>query len=711
MMNSRKYSSSLISLPYVIENIKRFWLGSLLAFLGYFFSGPLPIIMMQYSKDFFIMELLSGHFVFYVGILVLVPVVCALLVYRYMQQQSATAIVNAMPFSRKSLFHANFLSGAILCIAPILLNAFVLSLIALLSDPVLHSTYTETGAEVFTNVFTLGAIWKWAGVYLLITLLIYAICMFSATITGSSLLQVIFSFGFLALLPGLLGTITLYSDLFLYGYTIPDSYYTLLSYLCPLVGLARGLSLPLVLWYAACFVLIYIAAYFLHKARKMERATDSITFGFLRPVFKYLATFFAMSLMAFLFASLEDGKTTWLFFLGGFIGALIGYVISEMILQKTLRIKGFIKGFAIYLIMAVVFFSIFIFDLTGYESRVPQASDIQLATITNLDIDSTDGIITSQDEEGKLIEALCGFHQQMLELNPGLFNDRQDYVTSYGMHITYQLENGSSIQRYYQVPFDLYRQNEELRILYESEDRKKNDIQIFREDPAIGKDTRITLSMYFNEPAFGKNAVILETDQVEGFIQALQKDMLEKTFAQSNSNIAPILSANIEIPKPKKEGDDPKAQSYVYTNYDILPYYTHTLQWISQQGLYDTLVVTAEDISYGEVYLYESQPVRTDRYGYALLDIYEETEGWEGRLIGTITDKAQLQTILDTGMADSRGDYGGYYEIYLYPNWAVEAPESGDSYEDTNADALLRYYLKGSHLAVDQAPDFIKNLE
>ena len=120
MNSKRSYSNrSFLSGPLLVENLKRFWLGSVLAFIGYFLIVCMPILTLR--EAFQINNVLTGTYIPAALWAAGVPVVAALLIFRYLHQQSSAAIVHSMPLSRKQLYHTNFLSGAVLCLAPVLL--------------------------------------------------------------------------------------------------------------------------------------------------------------------------------------------------------------------------------------------------------------------------------------------------------------------------------------------------------------------------------------------------------------------------------------------------------------------------------------------------------------------------------------------------------------------------------------------------------------
>ena len=81
MNSKRSYSNrSFLSGPLLVENLKRFWLGSVLAFVGYFLIVLMPILTLR--EAYRVNSILSGTFIPAALWAAGVPVVAALLIDR-----------------------------------------------------------------------------------------------------------------------------------------------------------------------------------------------------------------------------------------------------------------------------------------------------------------------------------------------------------------------------------------------------------------------------------------------------------------------------------------------------------------------------------------------------------------------------------------------------------------------------------------------------
>src|SRR5665648_757198 len=98
---------------------------------------------------------------FYMAAHLIMPVLTAVVVFRYLQSASSTTMMHSLPFSRYKLYNSNLLSGLIMVITPILLNGLIMLAIA---KPAFNTLGMDPSSlAVATDAFTRGAIigWMW----------------------------------------------------------------------------------------------------------------------------------------------------------------------------------------------------------------------------------------------------------------------------------------------------------------------------------------------------------------------------------------------------------------------------------------------------------------------------------------------------------------------------------------------------------------------
>ena len=212
-------------MPLIRENMRRFWAVSVLAFLVYFLSGVFPILMSY--KDLapmasYIQMSLHNMQPFFMGAHLLVPVITAVLLFRYLQNVSSVAVMHSLPFTRSKLFNSGFVSGLILVSLPVLLNGVIL---LLLSKP----TYRQWGyGENLTisteNVFARAEVLNWMGTSLLIVLVLFSVAVFTGIVTGNNLMHLLTSYFFIFLIPLLYAVFNFYFQEFLYGFDLSGNW-------------------------------------------------------------------------------------------------------------------------------------------------------------------------------------------------------------------------------------------------------------------------------------------------------------------------------------------------------------------------------------------------------------------------------------------------------------------------------------------------------
>lgn len=691
-MNSKKsYSNrSFLSGPLLVENLKRFWLGSVLAFVGYFLIVLMPILTLK--EAFQINNILSGTYIPAALWAAGVPVVAALLIWRYLHQQSSTAIVHSLPLSRKQLYHTNFLSGAILCLAPILVVGVFLLLLRVIGGPVLPED-ASMGMPM-TDVFTYGSILRFTAGLAMMTVIVYVIAMLAAVLVGTSLMQTLLSGILLVVFSGLILIVNGFGTLFLFGYSMPDSFAKLALYLCPVAGILADNRWIILLGYLAAALIIYLVGYVLYHRRKMERATDTLTFDFSKPIVKYILTFCGMSAFGFLFILItNEERSRPTFFLGCALGALITYVAVEMLIQKRFRIKGFVKGFGLFAIAAVVLFAGYQFDVLGFEKSVPEAAEVAgiRADLVNYYLDESpwegeSDVLWIRDEG--LNEAVTAFHKGIVsakedleEIDPSKGTDRVNFV--------YKLKNGRIIRRTYELPSGWLSGSAEYKNLVETRAYKASQYPVMDWESAAAMKVDAVSVMPCNDfdaGLFGKYPQTLtDRGQFEEILTALQQDLEDLTIEGMAEDKPELLNVEFRMPSNTRDDLTPGeiqaeidaggffSGHYQYREVRVTEDFTRTIALLKEWGMYDAVVLQGEDVHHMEVVL---------RAG-------SEEEGYEDSTVATLTDPAQIQQILETGLTGYDGER--FYEVTLFPK---------DYPEESN------YWL---YLPEDTAPAFIRN--
>lgn len=441
-VRSMKSKTSLFS-PGLSRNIlSRFWplwllyLGALLVQLPVTLSGYL-------SYGTYLMDnKILGLAVDVAGYAMIASLLSVMAAFSYLYSKRSCSLINSLPVRRECAFVTACLTGLL----PLLLAEALTWLISLGIFAGNESVRTE-----WLNSWLLAA--------LLSTLASYGFALFCAMLTGHILvLPALFLvlntavYVLEALVQTLLNTLV-------YGYEggVSISRLSPLPYANSALGVVSKsvtgsqepefilLGMDSLAVYAVVGVLFIVPALLLYRRRKMERVGDVVAIKALEPVFKYCASVYAALGLGALLAETTDNALgsgllgSAMLALLLVLGAALGYYAAEMLLEKSLRVfRSRMRGLLIVWAVLLLGVAAAVFDLTGYEKRVPETDDIESVVIIN------DGRVTGDAES---IELTREIHQTAIDNR-----ERNRQANNQGViYIGYNLKDGSSINRTYYV--------------------------------------------------------------------------------------------------------------------------------------------------------------------------------------------------------------------------------------------------------------------
>ena len=219
-------------------------------------------------------------------------------------------------------------------------------------------------------------------------------------------------------------------------------------------------GLNLVGMYAGAAAVLVLASFFLYRARRLESAGDVVSVKPMKPVFKYGVA---------LCSGLAFGMATTVFLNTGEIGLMVGivvwgvagYFVAQMLLDKSFRVFKKWKGAVAVAGVFVALFCVVGFDLTGYETRVPNPDDVDSVYFSGMDPaglgDSGDYVSTITTDQGQ-IKLLMDLHQAAIGQR-GMWRPNGGYDTnglrySANLSLEYYLKDGSTLSRSYTIWLD-----------------------------------------------------------------------------------------------------------------------------------------------------------------------------------------------------------------------------------------------------------------
>ena len=392
----------------------------------------------------------------------------AMLSFSYLTKGRATNGYHALPVRRETLFSTAYLTGLFCQLLSILL-AFLLG--AAVAAPFHLSVKTIIGPAMLAAMLE--------------TVFYYSFAVLCVMMTGQMLAAPAFYVigSFLAV--AMESLVRSFAGNFLFGYASGGT--VQLGFLSPLYWMLRRVdvswsengsvhslspgTMPLLAAYAAAGLAIAVIALLLYRTRRSELTGSTVAFSWAAPVFKYGVAFctaiaIGQMLYYFLFGQYQASGS---YSLPGTIvcmvaAGLAGYYIAEMLIRKSFNVfRAGAKGAAVVAGILVLFGIAMTFDLTGYESRVPNESEVESVSYsfggkTQVATEDPDAvryllaahraIVDNKDAQMQLLNVPTS---ASVELGAG---DDTASQRQFSLGITYYLYNGTQLTRRYDICLD-----------------------------------------------------------------------------------------------------------------------------------------------------------------------------------------------------------------------------------------------------------------
>ncbi|WP_151733190.1 DUF6449 domain-containing protein [Paenibacillus tengchongensis] len=560
------------------------WIGIMYT-LGMFFSVPLQMLLGRREDQ----PPLTVDSLFDIAgnvqmlFILTLPVAAALFQFRYLQARQPSDLWHSLPLRRERLLGEQLLSGGVLLLVPVWLNAILAAVLL----PLESNAFAYQGEEV----------WMWCLSVSVITLFFYVFGIFIGICTGQTVLQGIVIYILLMLPAALLLLVSQHFNRYLYGY--PDNgYLGRVDNWSPVFKLmdisVDPFSLTEIGIYAALSAVFAGLSFLLYRRRHAEKTGYALAFTYFNPLFKAGVMLCAMLISGAYFASVQNGRMGWT--ISGYIlGALIGYIAAEMVIRKSWHIvsRKTIVEFAVYAAALGLIIYIPVSGLSGYEKRVPAADRIVgVYAGDHYRMFETGG--NPQDALARAEGAFAGdkdyiaavrlLHQSLVTAQPKPEEmERYSYSGSRYFTIAYELESGRKLIRNYWIPVAGF--EPEMKAVMESADFKRKQFMVFGLGGEVESFRFSNMDKVFNvsDPA--------EIAELKGI---LEREIMTLSFDEQHSGIMPRASIQT-IAKP----DDTGYQ--IYYNYDWYPYYEELDQWMEHKGYADKIRTLPSEVESVEI--------------------------------------------------------------------------------------------------------------
>ncbi|MEN6389181.1 MAG: DUF6449 domain-containing protein [Syntrophomonas sp.] len=593
-----KSKVSFIDTGILLNDLKRFaWIG-VGYLLGMMLALPLMLIMTHSSQVYSVifdpyafLRILQFNATWQVVLLILVPILAGLWLFRYLQDNKAADMIHILPVRRETLYNTHILAGLILLFVPLIMSAL--------------AAWGVAAAMNLPNVYGRDVL-AWLALALLFSLVLFITSVGTGMITGMSSVQGVLTVIVLLLPMGLRWLLISNYNMYSYGFAY-DYYYDTVS-CSPLArmnsnGGIAGITSSEVAIYLLAVVALYFIGRYLYQRRPLESAGSAITIDWLKPVFKYGVVFCCMLFLGSYFHNTQNWSMNWTYF-GYLLGSLLSYLLVEMLMHKSINIFHWqaIKG---YLIFAAAIAVVLVFlhsDIGVYEKRIPALAEIESVKYSEIsDIkrnQNRGGLLREippsnpevgnilpdfEYKEGRDIENIVALHRQIIDKRPRAVNGPEmrrilSGENSRRVFLDYKLKDGSHIHRQYII--DASQFGPVLRPIFESLQYKLSH------NPILQVDAKQAKMMEIRPITGGGSARLIDEQKIGEAIAALQTDVMNKTYEDTISAKSAWASITIYLPDSHQVGLE-WAKSYASFE-----------AWLKKNGEYEKARVMPTDIQY-----------------------------------------------------------------------------------------------------------------
>ena len=625
----------------------------------------------NYSDD------LAMNFMSYIGInnpffgiiFIVLSLVMAMSGFSYLYSKKKVDLYHSLPVKREVLYFIKLINGILIVVIPFIICEIVASLLVI----------ANTG-KISVLIAAIWAIAEWT----LLFILSYFLTLFSIMLTGNMLIGILacgfFSFYFPLIslvLKGYQSSFfdTYYTSGFIIENVLPNmSSFMLMFNIFELKWLTR---IIIVILASIAFLFINL---FLYKKRASEAAGKSVSFNVIKLPIKAMMVIFISILMYLLGYEVMNDSIGWGLF-GLIVSGAITHCVMEIIYNQDFK-KIFAKKIELLVLIIISIFiaAAFQFDIFGYDSYIPSASQIKsTAVISDLlesnseqyynKVEISDGYYDesfvdvdyasdSKIEADQIKKMDIQNKDAVLELaRQGIEAAKYD-LELYGnfdkVLISYKLKNGRTVGRVYYV--DLDQSTSGLSSVYADESYKKSSYPILSENPEN------IVSVDFNGIMDNDTHIVFHDDELKKkFVETYKKELMNLDY---ETKLKSYPFASIRFNNDFMEGALRKYAGFNYTSdsttavnskwenvyanslesvgfYPIYPEFKETLALLKEMDVeviykFPAEYVESIDVSYND---WENNDQDNN---------IEEVESYSSETTPkTFTDKRDIEEILD----------------------------------------------------------------
>lgn len=535
-----KSKTSYFNKTIFLKNITHFWPIWLMFLVWNVFIVPFMIYndSLQYKyftdltqkelemrKSMDILEVVSIYC--HPAVLFIFSVMAVMAVFSYLYNSRTTNAMHSFPVTRKELFFTNFISGLLFLILPETVGFLFGILVGAVCG------YTSM------NYLLLGLLYAFGISFVLYSFTVL-IAMFTGQLMAIPIFAVILNFlyvGCKMLFCTLMSQISFGISLGFQSGKL--DVLSPLYYLCSRVTINYGPGgVPIgmnggkvIAVYAVAAVFCVVGAYLIYKVRNLETAGSLISIWWICPIFRWGAAVCGGGIFSIIFSALLNFSSSKAVFASAVASAIVFgtvfFFAAQMFLEKGFRVfkKKRLVECGVFLFVFVGLYISIEVDLFGIERKIPEASAVEKAYIEDyVPVGGTDLDTINQ---------IIHIHEQIV----GSKKEFEDYAAEsqevYYLGIKYKMKNGSSLERYYPIPWQEEMMTEQDSVAYQVIQITTSPEVYWKE--LFGKKKQNIKATYaeidlYDEKTGEREDVVFSLEDTEKIYQAVLADIEEGNF-------------------------------------------------------------------------------------------------------------------------------------------------------------------------------------
>lgn len=442
----------------------------------------------------------------------------------------------------------------------------------------------------------------------------------------------------------------------------------------------QPLSKPALLLYAY-LVLSLVLALVLYRLRPAEGCSKAVAFPALRPFLKFFLLVPFALFASSLFFAVTNGSIPFSVF-GLLIGLLLGHCILEIILDFDLKSAlHHKKSLLLCSVAGLLFFSVYSFDLFGYDRFVPSEQQLVSAAwipIIDTPYASTYAHRNTSDPLYDPYETMELTDKETILALAELSLDSESLTSDLRLihtNIVYTLQGGRKVYRTLRVDYDAAEAL--LNRLYTSPEYKKAVFPLYQEKLLEYIDSlKPIVSYYCNIDGSERKANITLESELQELFDAYCRDYDTLDFTTAYSSI-PYGYIELDAAVSHSSHSD---LSYEY-GFPVYPNFTNTLAWLSAHDIVPYYAFEPKNITLCSI---------TGQY-------YDESIDQYVSIVADLSDPAQILSLQDLVVPGSEYFYN--YNTGYYVDLTITA-----YLDDKHNKKKAVFYFKDQ----DSVPDFVR---